>query len=153
MLIPELRQAGWAAPAWPVAYGSCDRSVTQHYIFSRIRAKMFTRQRFPYHASCGASTDGKHPPHLRRFRAADDAPDIGSPTWTSNMLWRSLFRFGQSSGPQRYVPDFLLAEKVRPGGPYAVVNAMTESEVCVGIPGDIKPARLIELVTIVVRRQ
>ncbi len=81
------------------------------------------RQRFPYLAARGASTDGKHPPHLnahlRRFRAAMmrltqqtlermyGAPDMGSPTWTSNMLWRSLFCFGQSSGPQRrHIPDF-----------------------------------------------
>ena len=26
---------GWAAPAWPVAYGGCDWSLAQHYIFSR----------------------------------------------------------------------------------------------------------------------
>lgn len=25
---------GWAAPAWPVEYGGCDWSVTQHYIFN-----------------------------------------------------------------------------------------------------------------------
>ncbi|MEV0104655.1 hypothetical protein, partial [Nocardia sp. NPDC050789] len=26
---------GWAAPAWPVKYGGCDWSLTQHYIFGR----------------------------------------------------------------------------------------------------------------------
>ena len=30
-----LHEQGWAAPAWPVAYGGCDWSLTQHYIFSR----------------------------------------------------------------------------------------------------------------------
>lgn len=30
-----LHQRGWAAPAWPVEYGGCDWSLTQHYIFSR----------------------------------------------------------------------------------------------------------------------
>ncbi|CAA0094580.1 Putative acyl-CoA dehydrogenase FadE17 [Mycolicibacterium vanbaalenii] len=30
-----LHEHGWAAPAWPVAYGGCDWSLTQHYIFSR----------------------------------------------------------------------------------------------------------------------
>jgi alkylation response protein AidB-like acyl-CoA dehydrogenase len=30
-----LHDRGWAAPAWPVAYGGCDWSLTQHYIFSR----------------------------------------------------------------------------------------------------------------------
>ncbi|GAS88320.1 acyl-CoA dehydrogenase family protein [Mycolicibacterium brisbanense] len=30
-----LHQHGWAAPAWPVEYGGCDWSLTQHYIFSR----------------------------------------------------------------------------------------------------------------------
>lgn len=30
-----LHERGWAAPAWPVRYGGCDWSVTQHYIFSR----------------------------------------------------------------------------------------------------------------------
>ena len=30
-----LHERGWAAPAWPVAYGGCDWSLTQHYIFSR----------------------------------------------------------------------------------------------------------------------
>ncbi|MGZ8802409.1 MAG: acyl-CoA dehydrogenase family protein, partial [Mycobacterium sp.] len=30
-----LHQQGWAAPAWPVAHGGCDWSLTQHYIFSR----------------------------------------------------------------------------------------------------------------------
>ncbi|MGD9618540.1 MAG: acyl-CoA dehydrogenase family protein [Mycolicibacterium sp.] len=30
-----LHERGWAAPAWPVAYGGCDWSLTQHYIFNR----------------------------------------------------------------------------------------------------------------------
>lgn len=30
-----LHRRGWAAPAWPVAYGGCDWTLTQHYIFSR----------------------------------------------------------------------------------------------------------------------
>ncbi len=30
-----LHEKGWAAPAWPVAHGGCDWSLTQHYIFSR----------------------------------------------------------------------------------------------------------------------
>ena len=30
-----LHERGWAAPAWPVKYGGCDWSLTQHYIFSR----------------------------------------------------------------------------------------------------------------------
>ena len=30
-----LHERGWAAPTWPVAYGGCDWSLTQHYIFSR----------------------------------------------------------------------------------------------------------------------
>ncbi len=30
-----LHQRGWAAPAWPVAHGGCDWSLTQHYIFAR----------------------------------------------------------------------------------------------------------------------
>ena len=30
-----LHERGWAAPAWPVEYGGCDWSLTQHYIFSR----------------------------------------------------------------------------------------------------------------------
>ncbi|WP_067976907.1 acyl-CoA dehydrogenase family protein [Mycolicibacter icosiumassiliensis] len=30
-----LHDRGWAAPAWPVEYGGCDWSLTQHYIFSR----------------------------------------------------------------------------------------------------------------------
>ncbi|MCG7593781.1 acyl-CoA dehydrogenase family protein [Mycobacterium sp. PSTR-4-N] len=30
-----LHERGWAAPAWPVAYGGCDWTLTQHYIFSR----------------------------------------------------------------------------------------------------------------------
>jgi alkylation response protein AidB-like acyl-CoA dehydrogenase len=29
-----LHAKGWAAPAWPVAFGGCDWSVAQHYIFS-----------------------------------------------------------------------------------------------------------------------
>ncbi len=29
-----LHERGWAAPAWPVEYGGCDWSLTQHYIFS-----------------------------------------------------------------------------------------------------------------------
>ena len=29
-----LYEKGWVAPAWPVEYGGCDWSVTQHYIFS-----------------------------------------------------------------------------------------------------------------------
>lgn len=29
-----LAAKGWAAPAWPVEYGGCDWSVTQHYIFN-----------------------------------------------------------------------------------------------------------------------
>ena len=29
-----LFEKGWVAPAWPVEYGGCDWSVTQHYIFS-----------------------------------------------------------------------------------------------------------------------
>ncbi|ULE33316.1 acyl-CoA dehydrogenase family protein [Mycobacterium sp. IDR2000157661] len=31
----RLHERGWAAPAWPVEYGGCDWSLTQHYIFSR----------------------------------------------------------------------------------------------------------------------
>ena len=30
-----LHERGWAAPAWPVSYGGCDWSLTQHYIWSR----------------------------------------------------------------------------------------------------------------------
>jgi alkylation response protein AidB-like acyl-CoA dehydrogenase len=30
-----LYERGWAAPAWPVSYGGCDWSLTQHYIFCR----------------------------------------------------------------------------------------------------------------------
>jgi alkylation response protein AidB-like acyl-CoA dehydrogenase len=30
-----LHQRGWAAPAWPIEYGGCDWSLTQHYIFGR----------------------------------------------------------------------------------------------------------------------
>ncbi|MFE3697855.1 acyl-CoA dehydrogenase family protein [Nocardia tengchongensis] len=30
-----LYERGWAAPAWPVKYGGCDWSLTQHYIFGR----------------------------------------------------------------------------------------------------------------------
>lgn len=30
-----LHDRGWAAPAWPVEYGGCDWTLTQHYIFSR----------------------------------------------------------------------------------------------------------------------
>jgi alkylation response protein AidB-like acyl-CoA dehydrogenase len=30
-----LHERGWAAPTWPVEYGGCDWSLTQHYIFSR----------------------------------------------------------------------------------------------------------------------
>jgi alkylation response protein AidB-like acyl-CoA dehydrogenase len=30
-----LHERGWAAPAWPVEYGGCDWSLTQHHIFSR----------------------------------------------------------------------------------------------------------------------
>jgi alkylation response protein AidB-like acyl-CoA dehydrogenase len=30
-----LYERGWAAPAWPVEYGGCDWSLTQHYIFNR----------------------------------------------------------------------------------------------------------------------
>ena len=30
-----LHERGWAAPAWPVEYGGCEWSLTQHYVFSR----------------------------------------------------------------------------------------------------------------------
>ncbi|AQA01194.1 acyl-CoA dehydrogenase [Mycobacterium sp. MS1601] len=30
-----LHERGWAAPAWPVEYGGCDWSLSQHYLFSR----------------------------------------------------------------------------------------------------------------------
>lgn len=30
-----LHERGWAAPAWPVEYGGCDWTLTQHYIFTR----------------------------------------------------------------------------------------------------------------------
>lgn len=30
-----LHERGWAAPHWPVEYGGCDWTLTQHYIFSR----------------------------------------------------------------------------------------------------------------------
>ncbi|HET9875509.1 MAG TPA: acyl-CoA dehydrogenase family protein [Mycobacterium sp.] len=30
-----LNERGWAAPAWPVQYGGCDWTLTQHYIFQR----------------------------------------------------------------------------------------------------------------------
>ncbi|HEU0192007.1 MAG TPA: acyl-CoA dehydrogenase family protein [Mycobacterium sp.] len=30
-----LHERGWAAPAWPVAYGGCEWTLAQHYIFSR----------------------------------------------------------------------------------------------------------------------
>ena len=30
-----LHERGWAAPAWPIEYGGCDWTLTQHYIFSR----------------------------------------------------------------------------------------------------------------------
>ena len=31
----SLHERGWAAPAWPVEYGGCDWTLTQHYIFNR----------------------------------------------------------------------------------------------------------------------
>ena len=34
-----LHQKGWAAPAWPVAYGGCDWSTVQHHIFSSELAR------------------------------------------------------------------------------------------------------------------
>ena len=34
-----LYRKGWVAPAWPVEYGGCDWSVTQHYIFSSELAR------------------------------------------------------------------------------------------------------------------
>jgi alkylation response protein AidB-like acyl-CoA dehydrogenase len=34
-----LYRKGWVAPSWPVEYGGCDWSVTQHYIFSSEMAK------------------------------------------------------------------------------------------------------------------
>lgn len=34
----KLVSKGWAAPHWPVEYGGCDWSVSQHYIFARERA-------------------------------------------------------------------------------------------------------------------
>ncbi|MFE3441398.1 acyl-CoA dehydrogenase family protein [Nocardia sp. NPDC059180] len=30
-----LHARGWAAPSWPVEYGGCDWTLTQHYIFNR----------------------------------------------------------------------------------------------------------------------
>jgi len=30
-----LHERGWAAPEWPVEYGGCDWTLTQHYIFGR----------------------------------------------------------------------------------------------------------------------
>ena len=30
-----LHERGWAAPAWPVEYGGCEWSLTQHYVFGR----------------------------------------------------------------------------------------------------------------------
>lgn len=39
-----LHQRGWAAPVWPVEYGGCDWSLTQHYIFSRERAELHLLQ-------------------------------------------------------------------------------------------------------------
>ena len=30
-----LHERGWAAPAWPLEYGGCDWTLTQHYIFNR----------------------------------------------------------------------------------------------------------------------
>jgi alkylation response protein AidB-like acyl-CoA dehydrogenase len=30
-----LHEQGWAAPAWPVEYGGCDWTLTQHYLFTR----------------------------------------------------------------------------------------------------------------------
>lgn len=33
-----LHERGWAAPAWPIEYGGCDWTLTQHYIFSRESA-------------------------------------------------------------------------------------------------------------------
>ncbi|WP_405160122.1 acyl-CoA dehydrogenase family protein [Nocardia sp. NBC_01499] len=30
-----LHERGWAAPAWPVEFGGCEWSLTQHYIFNR----------------------------------------------------------------------------------------------------------------------
>jgi alkylation response protein AidB-like acyl-CoA dehydrogenase len=55
-----LDERGWAAPAWPVEYGRCDWSLTQHYIFSRERAELSTRQSFPKIAGCATSTPAKN---------------------------------------------------------------------------------------------
>ncbi|ONM49457.1 acyl-CoA dehydrogenase family protein [Nocardia donostiensis] len=30
-----LHERGWAAPGWPIEYGGCDWTLTQHYIFNR----------------------------------------------------------------------------------------------------------------------
>lgn len=32
-----LNEKGWAAPSWPLEYGGCDWSITQHYIFAKER--------------------------------------------------------------------------------------------------------------------
>jgi len=34
-----LHEQGWVAPAWPVAHGGCDWSITQRYIFARALAE------------------------------------------------------------------------------------------------------------------
>lgn len=41
----DLHEQGWAAPAWPVEFGGCDWTLTQHYIFSccNIIARFATR--------------------------------------------------------------------------------------------------------------
>jgi len=63
-----LYRKGWVAPSWPVAWGGCDWSVTQHYIFSTEMAKASAPGLSPMGLSmCGPVLIGHGTPEQKAF--------------------------------------------------------------------------------------
>lgn len=63
-----LYRKGWVAPSWPVEYGGCDWSVTQHYIFSTELARASAPGLSPMGlAMCGPVLIGHGTPEQKAF--------------------------------------------------------------------------------------
>jgi alkylation response protein AidB-like acyl-CoA dehydrogenase len=63
-----LHAKGWVAPSWPVEYGGCDWSVTQHYIFSTEMARASAPGLSPMGLGmCGPVLIGHGTPEQRAF--------------------------------------------------------------------------------------
>src|SRR5215218_6851496 len=133
-----LHERGWAAPGWPVQYGGCHWSLTQHYIFSKESTLAGAPSLSPMgirmvaHAIIAFGTEAQKEYFLPRIltgevffcqgysepEAGDDLVCTGSKIWTTHAReanWMfGLVRTSRAEKKQQGI-TFVLIDVTSPG--------------------------------------